>query len=111
MLFCITATYTPQALNALMDAPETSRLAAVKELLEAAGGRVVNLYSTVAEGPGAMLIFDVPGPEVAPAVSGVIAASGAVHNLRLTRLMTPEEVAGVRRRAAQLRAAYRPADR
>jgi len=111
MLFCITANYTPQALNALMDEPESSRLAAVQQLLEAAGGRVVNLYSTVADGPGAMLIFDVPDPGAAPAISGVIAASGAVQNLRLTRLMSPDEVVGVRKRAAQLRASYRPAGR
>ncbi len=109
MLFCITANYTPQAINGLMDNPETNRLSAVQHLLEAAGGRVVSLYSTAAEGPGAMLIFDVPDPAVAPAIGGVIAASGAVQNLRLMRLMAPDEVTAVRRKAAQLRSAYRPA--
>lgn len=109
MLFCITANYTPQAINGLMDSPETSRLAALNNLLESAGGRVVNLYSTASEGPGALLIFDVPDAQTAPAVGAVIAASGSVHNLRLMRLMTPDEVPAVRRKAAQLRAAYKPA--
>ncbi|WP_237214978.1 GYD domain-containing protein [Falsiroseomonas oryziterrae] len=109
MLFCIMANYTPQAINGLMENPETSRLSAVQSLLEAAGGRVVSLYSTAAEGPGAMLIFDVPDAQTAPAVGAVIAASGSVQNLRLMRLMTPEEVPAVRRKAAQLRAAYKPA--
>ncbi|MGG5821655.1 GYD domain-containing protein [Falsiroseomonas sp. HW251] len=109
MLFCITANYTPQAINGLMDNPETSRLSAVQHLLEAAGGRVVSLYSTAAEGPGALLIFDVPDPSLAPAIGGVIAGSGSVQNLKLMRLMTPEEVVGIRKKAAQLRAAYKPA--
>jgi uncharacterized protein with GYD domain len=111
MLFCITANYTPKALNALMDNPETSRLEAAKQLVEAAGGRVMAMYSTVADGPGAMLIFDVPDPGVAPSISGVIAASGAVQNLRLMRLLSQEEVVNVRKRAAQLRGSYKPADK
>jgi uncharacterized protein with GYD domain len=109
MLFCITANYTPQSINGLMDNPETSRLSALQQLLESAGGRVVSLYSTAAEGPGALLIFDSPDPNVAPAIGAVIAASGSVHNLRMIRLMAPEELPAIRRKAAQLRAAYKPA--
>lgn len=109
MLFCITASYTPQSINALMDNPDTNRLSALQNLLEAAGGKVVSLYSTAAEGPGAMVIFDVPDPNVAPAIGGVIAGSGSVQNVKLIRLMRPDEVGAVRRKAAQLRSAYKPA--
>jgi len=41
MLFCLTADYTPQALNAMRENPNTDRRAAVEQLLEAAGGKLV----------------------------------------------------------------------
>jgi uncharacterized protein with GYD domain len=41
MLFCITADYTPQALNAMRENPTTNRREAVERLLEAAGGKVM----------------------------------------------------------------------
>jgi uncharacterized protein with GYD domain len=62
MLFCITAQYTPQALSALLENPNISRAEAISKLIEAAGGKLVTLYSTVAEGPGVLCIFDVPDP-------------------------------------------------
>src|SRR5262245_24701797 len=107
MLFCLTANYTPQALNTLMDNPTINRPEAVKQLLQAAGGTVISMYSTVADGPGAMVIFDVPDPSSAPAISGVVAASGAVHNIRLMRLLSPDEVTKVRQKAAQIRGSYK----
>ena len=63
MHFCLTAHYTPQALNNIMDDPKTNRYEAVKKLVEAAGGKLVSMYSTAADGPGVLMIFDVPDPE------------------------------------------------
>jgi uncharacterized protein with GYD domain len=108
MLFCITANYTKAAINSLMSNPETNRAEALRRLLEAAGGKLVSLYSTAAEGPGVLAIIDLPDAMTAPAIGGVIMATGAVENYRLMRLMLPEEVVGVRRKAAQLKAAYAP---
>ena len=107
MLFCITADYTPQALNAMRENPTTNRREAAEQLLEAAGGKVVAMYGTVRNGPGAMLIFDVPDPASAPAIAGVITSSGAVHNLQLMRLATMDEVTGFRKKAQQIRGAYK----
>ena len=44
MLFCLTADYTPQALNAMRENPNTDRRAAVEELLKAAGGKLIAMY-------------------------------------------------------------------
>ena len=41
MLFCITAQYTPQAINAMLDDPNTNRAEAISKLIEAAGGKLV----------------------------------------------------------------------
>ena len=108
MHFCLTAQYTPQALNNIMDNPATNRYEAAKNLIEAAGGQLVSMYSTAADGPGVLVIVDVPDPSAAPAISGVLVASGAVHNVTLTRLWTQDEIKQVREKATQLRGAYKP---
>jgi uncharacterized protein with GYD domain len=107
MHFCLTAQYTPQALNAIMDDPNTNRYEAVKKLVEAAGGKLVSMYSTSSDGPGVLLIFDVPDPEAAPSIAGVGMAGGAIHNVKLTRLRTQEEVRIVRQKARELRSSYK----
>ena len=107
MHFSLTAEYTPQALNSIMDDPKTNRYEAVKKLVEAGGGKLVSMYSTASEGPGVLVIFDVPDPEAAPAIAGIAVAGGAVHNVKLTRLMTQDEVGKVRQKARDLRGAYK----
>ena len=54
------------------------------------------MYSTVVDGPGVMLIFDVPDPSVAPAMTGVIVESGALHKVKLIRLWAQDEIKQVR---------------
>ena len=44
MLFCLTAEYTPQALNAMRENPNTNRRAAVEQVLAAAGGKLIAMY-------------------------------------------------------------------
>ena len=107
MHFSLTAQYTSQALNSIMDDPKTNRYEAVKKLVEAGGGKLVSMYSTASEGPGVLVIFDVPDPEAAPAIAGIAVAGGAVHNVKLTRLMTQDEVGKVRQKARDLRGAYK----
>jgi uncharacterized protein with GYD domain len=108
MLFCLTADYTPQALNAMRENPSTNRRAAVEQLLAAAGGKLVGMYARTPNGPGVMLIFDVSDPDMAPAMTGVAVSAGTIQNVELTRLFTMEEVASVRKKAGQLHSAYKP---
>jgi uncharacterized protein with GYD domain len=108
MLFCLTADYTPQALNAMRENPNTDRRAAVEQLLAAAGGKLVAMYGRAANGPGAMVIFDVPDPAMAPAVCGVTVSAGTIRNVELTRLYTMEEITNIRQKARQLHSAYKP---
>jgi uncharacterized protein with GYD domain len=108
MHFCFTGQYTPQALNGIMESPAVSRFDAAKNLIEAAGGKLISMYSTPADGPGVLAIFEVPEPDAAAAISGVVVASGSMHNVKLTRLLTQDEVFKVRQTASRIRAAYRP---
>jgi hypothetical protein len=58
--FCLTGQYSPQALNHIMDNPTVSRYEAAKQSIEAAGGKLISMYSTAANGPGILVIFDMP---------------------------------------------------
>ena len=108
MHFCMTAQYTPKSLNAILENPKTNRFEAAKKMVEAAGGKLISMYSTAANGPGVLVIFDVPDPNAASAMSGVVIASGAVHNLTLTRLWTADEITQVRQKAVQIKGSYTP---
>jgi uncharacterized protein with GYD domain len=108
MHFCLTGQYTPKALNNILENPTTDRVAAAKKLIEAAGGKLISMYSTQADGPGVLVILDVPDPGAGPAIAGIVTASGAIQNTKLTRLFTAEEVTKVRQTAAKLRTAYSP---
>ena len=108
MHFCMTAQYTPKALNSILENPKTDRHEAARKLVEAAGGKLVSMYNTAANGPGVLLIIDVPDPNSASAMSGIAIASGAIHNVSLTRLWTQDEITQVRQKAAQLRGSYTP---
>ncbi|QHO73376.1 GYD domain-containing protein [Bradyrhizobium sp. CCBAU 051011] len=108
MHFCMTAQYTPKSLTGILENPTVSRYEAAKKLIEAAGGKLISMYSTAAEGPGVLVIFDVPDPNSAPAISGTVVASGAIHNVHLTRLWTQDEIMQVRQKAVQLRGSYKP---
>ena len=108
MHFCFTAQYTPKALNNIMENPTVSRYEASKKLIEAAGGKLISMYSTATDGPGVLVIFDVPDASAAPAISGTVIASGAMHHAKLTRLWTQDEIKQVRQKASQLRGAYTP---
>lgn len=108
MLFCLSADYTPQALKAMRENPNTNRQAAIEKVLSAAGGKLVAMYGKASTGPGVMLIFDVGDPSMAPAISGVAVSAGAVQNVELTRLFTMDEIAGIRQNARQISGAYVP---
>jgi uncharacterized protein with GYD domain len=102
----MTGQYTPKSLNSIMDKPGTNRVEAANNLIEAAGGKLLSMYSTASEGPGVLVIFDVPDPSAAPAISGTVVASGPIHNVNLVRLWTQDEIAKVRQTVSQLRGKY-----
>ena len=108
MHFCFIGQYSPEAVSAMIDHPEVNRHEATKKLIEAAGAKLISMYNMPAEGPGVLVIFDAPDPETAAAIVGVIVSTGAAKAIKLMNLFTADEVAKVRRKGAQIRAAYAP---
>ena len=83
MLFCLTANYTHKAPDAMRENPNTNRREAVEKMVAAAGGKLVEMYGTMAEGPGAMVIFD------ADPVAGNDAEASDADFLKHARLCPP----------------------
>jgi uncharacterized protein with GYD domain len=107
MLFCITAGYTPKAMQAMAKNPNTNRSEAFQKLVTAAGGKLVGMYATMTDGPGALAIFDAD-PSVAASVGAVVASSDGVHNFKMVRLFTMDEVIGIRKKRIELQKSYSP---
>jgi len=76
-------------------------------LLEAAGAKLVSMYGTIAEGPGALVIFDAD-PVAAAALTGVAASSDGIQNVKIMRLLAQEDVVAIRQKAKQIEGSYRP---
>jgi hypothetical protein len=54
-----------------------------------------------------MVIFDID-PATAPAVVGVGLAYGGLHNVKVQRLLTRDEVVAARQKRAQIQASFTP---
>src|SRR5262249_21917109 len=99
--------YTPKALEAMGKNPKTNRREAVEKLVVAAGGKLVAMYGTIAEGPGAMVIFEAD-PAVAPAIDGVAASSDGVLDVNMHSMFFGNGVRAIRQKRVELQKSYRP---
>ena len=107
MHFCMTAQYTPKALNSIMENPTINRHEAAKKLIEAAGGKLISMYSTAADGPGVLVIFDVPDPNAAPAFQALW-SQPAPSTMYTSRVCGPGRNHAGSPKGRQLRGSYRP---
>jgi hypothetical protein len=75
-------------------------------LVKAAGGKLIEMYGTMADGPGALVIIDVD-PIAAAAITGTVASSDGVQNVKMMRLWTHDEIMTVRKKRIQLHGSYK----
>ena len=107
MQFMITADYTPQAISALRNNPNTNRREAAQQLLESVNAKLIAFYGRTANGPGALVIFETDDPTVPPALLSVAGPSGTLQNISLERLLNQEETVAIRQTAQKAANAYR----
>jgi uncharacterized protein with GYD domain len=107
MLFCITANFTPKAMGAIRQNPKSNQRDSVEQLVKAAGGKLVGMYGTMANGPGMLVIIDVD-PIAGAAITGTLASSDGFQDIKATRLFTQDEVTASREKRVQLHASYKP---
>jgi|tagenome__1003787_1003787.scaffolds.fasta_scaffold18931220_1 uncharacterized protein with GYD domain len=99
-LYMIEFSYTPEAWARLARHPQ-DRAATFAELLERAGGKLVNFYYSFGEHDG-VAIFEVPDENVAYGVTVAAVAPGHLKDVRTIRLFTTEETMQVLRTAGAL---------
>jgi uncharacterized protein with GYD domain len=81
--------YTPEAWASLVDNPE-DRSAAVRELTESMGGRLIGWYLSFGEYDG-LLIYEAPDNATAGAAALAAASRGHLRALKTTPLFSAEE--------------------
>jgi len=64
------------------------------------------VYGTIADGPGAMVIFDADHVG-APAVTGVAASTDGLRNVKVQRLFSREEVVAIRQKRTEIQGSYK----
>jgi uncharacterized protein with GYD domain len=100
--YLIQGSYTEQGLKGLLKDGGTRRREAVDQMMKAVGGRVEAFYYAFGT-DDVIAIIEVPGTVDAVALSLAVNGSGAVK-LRLTALVTPEEIDQATKRAVGYRA-------
>jgi uncharacterized protein with GYD domain len=99
-LYMTEFSYTPEAWARLAKHPQ-DRAAAFGELLQRAGGRLVDLYYSYGEHDG-VVIFEVPDETVAYSVTVAALAPGHLRDVRTIRLFTMDETMEILRTAGAL---------
>ena len=89
--------YTQEAWAALVDNPE-DRSAAVREMTESLGGRLISWYMSFGEYDG-LTIYEAPDNATAGAAALAAASRGHLRAIKTTPLFSAEESMEVMRRA------------
>ena len=101
--YLLQGAYSVDGHKGLLKSGGSLRRDAISKLIQGLGGRLETFYWTFGS-DDYVLIVDVPDNVTAAALSLTVAASGAVHGLRTTVLMSAEEVD----RATKVSVPYRP---
>lgn len=96
--YLIQASYTSQAIAAMVKNPQ-DRAAAVRPMIEKAGGKLHGLWFTFGD-TDIVAIAEMPNNISAAAISMAIGASGVMSSYRSTALMTPGEAVEAMQQAA-----------
>jgi uncharacterized protein with GYD domain len=101
--------FKPETVGAMIDHP-TDRQAAVRKMLEAAGGRIESYYWMFGEHDG-FVIAEVPASKDVAAVALAVSSSGAFAHLETHELIEPGQIDAVLKQAKVIRESYVPPTR
>ena len=103
----ITGNYTSDAVKGMLANP-SDREAAVKPLIDAAGGKIVCYYATTGETDFLVIVEGADGSDVLASLM-VAGASGSVSNLKTVRGFTSAEFQAMQEKAGSLATSFKPA--
>ncbi|OUS09144.1 hypothetical protein A9Q96_00245 [Rhodobacterales bacterium 52_120_T64] len=105
-LYMFQASYTAQAIKALVDNPQ-NREDAARTLIEAAGGKLLSMYFCFGTSD-VVAIIEAPDDKAMASCSLAIGASGAFSSGSTTSLMTAADAKDAMRAAQDIAAVYTP---
>lgn len=106
-LYMFQASYTAQAIKALVNNPQ-NREEAARTVIEAVGGKLLHMYFCFGTAD-VVAIIEAPDDKSMAACSMAIGASGAFSAGSTTSLMTPAEAMEAMQAAQTAAAVYKPA--
>ena len=106
-LFIVTGCYTADAIKGLLAAP-SDREAAVRPLVEAAGGKMVSFLVTTGDTDFSMVV-DTDDTEGLMSALIVAGATGTVSNLKTVQAFTSAQFLSAQKNAARIASAFKPA--
>jgi uncharacterized protein with GYD domain len=104
--YLLTGGYTAQSWKALVDHP-TDRWVESRKVVEVAGGKLDSYFWAFGE-DDFVAIIDAADDVTAAAISVAVGSSGALRNIRTTKLITMEESKKLLEKARTVAAAYSP---
>ena len=104
--FITYASYSQAGIRGLVTDP-TDRTAAIRGLVERAGGRLIAAYMTTGSND-IVLVTDVPDGTDAVAAGMAAAASGALAKVETVRAFTLTEFKGIAEKANRVAGGYKP---
>jgi uncharacterized protein with GYD domain len=106
--YIVTGSYTAQAMKGMIASP-SDREAAVRPLIEAAGGKLKTMLITTGETDFLMIVESPAMDHGLMAALMVAGASGSACNLKTVQAFTSEEFLAAQHEAGRIAAGYRPA--
>ena len=99
-LYMVQASYTSQAIAAMIKSPQ-DRAEAIRPLIEGAGGQLRDVFFCQGD-YDVVILYEAPDAEAANAASLAAIAAGHLKAFKTTPLFTGAEIMGAMRRAGQL---------
>ena len=100
-----TFSYSKEAVKGLVSKPE-NRIEAVRPLIEAAGGKLIDAYYTLGNQDG-IIITEFPADVDALTVSMAVGSTGAIADISTTTLIQIDDAVKAAEKAGLLTGAYR----
>jgi uncharacterized protein with GYD domain len=106
--YVITGNYTSQAMKGMVASP-SDREAAVRPLIEAAGGSLKSYLVTTGESDFLIIVESATMDHRLMAALMVAGATGTVSNLKTVQAFTADEFLAAQKEAGRMAAGFRPA--
>src|SRR5437016_10488656 len=105
-IFITQGRFTREYIKGGLAKPE-DRQAAISQLCEQAGGKLISLYFTLGQ-HDFMLIADMPDAQAASVLAFVASGGGGIENSVTTQAFTTAEAKGLFERAGKIAGSYKP---